>query len=225
MSDSTMITTKSDKDKIKSLRIMLVGEAAVGKSSIMYRYTMNSFSLNMLGTAGIDFKKKEVTVDDTKIKIVLFDTAGQDRFRKIIKNHCKGCNGIVVVYDISEDKSIERLSSWMDDIYENSDDGVEIMLVGNKRDIEPRQITEEQGLELGNKFKIPILETSAKTGDNIDEAFDLLIGNILKKDKEKEKVVNEKELNNIKGSNGNEDVQKDKKSKKDDSIGCKCIIF
>ena len=209
------------KDKIKTLKLMLIGEAAVGKSSIMYRYTMNSFNPTMLGTAGIDFKKKEVQYNDTKIKIILYDTAGHDRFRKIIKNHCKGANGIVVVYDLSEEQSIERLSTWMSDIEENAEKDVELLLFGNKSDKEPRMISQEKGIELSKKYRIPILETSAKTGYNIEEAFSLLINNILKKElhetqktttetKEKEEIPN-KIINT--------------KKKKNETDGCKCIIF
>ena len=215
---SNSVTDKSD--KIKTLKLMLIGEAAVGKSSIMYRYTMNSFKLNMLGTAGIDFKKKEVEIDDNKIKIILYDTAGHDRFRKIMKNHCKGANGIVLVYDIGEEKSIERLSSWMNDIKENSDPDVEVILVGNKADITQRKVTEQEGLELSMKFNIPIIETSAKTGQNVEEAFNILIKKILTKEK----------VEILKTSESKEDVKiKQIKSlpgkKKDDQDGCKCIIF
>jgi len=216
-----MSNSETDKsDKIKTLKLMLIGDAAVGKSSIMYRYTMNSFKLNMLGTAGIDFKKKEIEIDDNKIKIILYDTAGHDRFRKIIKNHCKGANGIVLVYDIGEEKSIERLSSWMNDIQENSDPDVEVILVGNKADITPRKVTEQEGLELSMKFNIPIIETSAKTGQNVEEAFNILIKKILKKEK----------VEIFKTSESKEDIKiKQIKSlpgkRKDDHDGCKCIIF
>jgi len=222
MSGTTSTTQeKTDKnEKLKSLKIMLIGEAAVGKSSIMYRYTMNSFKLNMLGTAGIDFKKKEIVVNNEPIKIVLYDTAGHERFRKIIKNHCKGANGIVLVYDIGEEKSIERLSTWMTDIEENSDKGVEIILIGSKSDIEPRKITEEQGKELSLKYNVPIIETSAKTGHNIDLLFDMLINNILSKERKVESS-NKQEIDIKK----NEIVNINQTKKKPESVGCQCLIF
>jgi len=211
------LSENGDKNKIKSLKLMLVGEAAVGKSSIMYRYTQNTFTYSMLGTAGIDFKKKDVVVDDTKIKIVLFDTAGHDRFRKIIKNHCRGANGIVIVYDVSEESSIEKLSNWMTDIQENADKDVELLLLGNKVDIAERKISEEQSKELSQRLNIPMLETSAKTGFNIEEAFDLIINNILKKEKfETEKTTENRETPVI---------QQKIVTKKKKEEGCQCLIF
>lgn len=218
MSNDGKITQKNDgKDKKKILKIMLIGETAVGKSSIMYRYTMNTFTLSMMGTAGIDFKKKELEVDNQKIKIVLYDSAGHDRFRQIIKNHCKGAHGIVLVYDIGEEKSIERLSNWMDDVKDVEKDA-EVVLVGNKCDIEQRKVSYEQGQELAKKFNIPWLETSAKTGYNIEETFDQLIKSILKKEKDK---IEKPNLTEIKST----PVNVVPNVKKKEEVGCKCLIF
>ena len=225
MSITSNLTIQPEKEKIKTLKIMIIGEAAVGKSSLMYRYTMNSFSLTMLGTAGIDFKKKQVTVEDIKYNIILYDTAGHDRFRKIVKNHCKGADGILLVYDISEKQSIERLSAWMEDIEENTDKDVEVVLVANKSDIQPREISKEKGKELGLKYNIPVIETSAKTSSNVDQAFDTLINNIIRKEKLGQvDTTTMKTLDKIDNKSTHDPPPNNIKKKKD-SEGCQCIIF
>lgn len=213
-------STKTEKENVKSLKVVLIGEAAVGKSSIMYRYTMNSFSYSMLGTAGIDFKKKELEVDNQKIKIVLYDTAGHERFRKMVHSHCKGANGIMLVYDVGEERSIDNLKEWLSDLNANAKD-VPIILVGNKCDIETRQISEEEGRELSETYKVPWIETSAKTGLNVELSFDNLLNEILKKEKEKEKekIATENAITTI------ENKAPSNQQKKKETSGCKCVIF
>lgn len=210
----------NDKTIMKTYKIMLLGEAAVGKSSIMYRYTQNSFTNNTLGTAGIDFKKKEIEIDNNKIKIVLYDTAGHERFRNVANNYCKGAHGVVLVYDLSDEKSISNISSWLVDIYKNVDKGVPVILVGNKCDIEERKITEEEGLELSKKYGLLWIETSAKTGKSVEETFKILIDEILKKESEYIKMEkDEKKLLTDSSTQENNTTQKKHEE------GCKCTIF
>jgi small GTP-binding protein len=173
-----------ERDKTENqIKLMILGNHSVGKSSIMLRYTDDVFHYNMMGTAGVDIKKKMVKLNDEEtIKIMIYDTAGHDRFRQITKNCYKGSKGIMLVYDVSDKKSFESVSDWMDHIKTNADTGVEIILVGNKVDIIKREVTPEDGISLSRKFKVPVFETSALTGYNIEAAFVQLVQNISNKE-------------------------------------------
>lgn len=178
-----------DKDKADSqlqVKLMLLGDQAVGKSSLMIRYTEDIFNLNIMGTAGIDLKKKNVTINNDNIKVMIYDTAGHDRFRQITKTQYRGAKGIILVYDVTDKKTFDSVSYWMDHIKENADADVEILLVGNKTDItENRTVKVDDGAELGKKFNVKVVETSAKSGDNVDKAFMSIIDNIYNKEKGK----------------------------------------
>jgi Ras-related protein Rab-8A len=171
-------------NNLKDIKIMLLGDQAVGKSSLMMRYTTDTFSLNTMGTAGIDLKKKTVTIDSEEVKIMIYDTAGHDRFRQITKVHYKGSRGVMLVYDVSDKKSYESVSTWMDHIKENAEVGVEIILVGNKIDIENRQVSTEEGKNLGIKYGVPFVETSAMSGEGVEKAFLTLVTKIYETDKQ-----------------------------------------
>jgi Ras-related protein Rab-8A len=178
--------SKKEKDdpNMKQMKLMILGDQAVGKSSLLLRYTEDNFSLNMMGTAGIDLKKKIVTIEEETIKVMIYDTAGHDRFRQITKVQYKGSKGIILVYDVTDRKTFESVSSWMDHIKENADDDVEIMLVGNKIDMmEKRDVTKEEGIILAQKFGVSIVETSALTGVNVEQAFLTIIQTVYAKEK------------------------------------------
>ena len=171
-------------NNIKEIKIMLLGDQAVGKSSLMMRYTTDTFSLNTMGTAGIDLKKKTVKIDSEDVKIMIYDTAGHDRFRQITKVHYKGSRGVMLIYDVSDKKSYESVSTWMNHIKENAEDGVEITMVGNKIDIEDRQVNTDEGKNLAIKYAVPFVETSAMNGEGVEKAFLTLVTNIYKADKQ-----------------------------------------
>jgi small GTP-binding protein len=171
---------ESESTKIK-YKIMLLGNMAVGKSSIMYRFTDDHFNVNIMGTAGLEIKKKTLKLNDTDISLNIYDFAGQDRFRQITKSHYKDSNGIFLIYDITDRKAFESVSDWMNQIKLNAASGVEIILVGNKVDMTNRAVTEEEGKELANKYEFPFIETSAMTGYNIEKAFITLVENIRNK--------------------------------------------
>jgi small GTP-binding protein len=182
--DSGKKGDNSNMKQMKQMKLMILGDQAVGKSSLLLRYTEDTFSLNMMGTAGIDLKKKIVTIDNELVKVMIYDTAGHDRFRQITKVQYKGSKGIILVYDVADRKSFESVSSWMDHINENADDGVEIMLVGNKIDMmEKREVTKEEGIYLAQKFEVPIVETSALSGENVEQAFLTIIQTVYAREK------------------------------------------
>jgi Ras-related protein Rab-1A len=180
------------------IKVMLIGDQAVGKSSLMVRYTEDTFYMNMLGTAGIDFKKKIITTDENKIKVTVFDTAGHERFRKINKSYYRNVKGIILVYDITDRQTFENVTVWMNSILENAekDKLLQLLILGNKFDmIEERNVSTEEGKQVAEKYNALFTETSAKTGENVDSAFNMVIEGILSKENssiDKVKTSNEK---------------------------------
>ena len=161
------------------LKLLMLGNSGVGKSSLLSRFTDNYFPLFLMGTAGIDFKHKYITINDKRIKLEIFDTAGQERFRSITTNYYNGVMGIILVYDISDRISFEDVNKWMSQIKENVGEDVVIFLVGNKIDKE-RSVLFEEGQGLAEKYKVFFVETSAKEANNVDEIFMDLVKDILK---------------------------------------------
>ena len=179
------------------IKLLTLGDTEVGKTSIVLRYSDDKFHQNKISTIGVDFKVKMITKGNEKIKIYIYDTAGQERFKNIVKHYYKGANGILLIYDISKRITFEKLQFWLDDLKENADiDNLFIYLVGNKNDKkEEREVTFEEGNKFAKEKNLPFIEVSAKTGENINQLFDDMIkGTILK-------IVNfDKKYNNLSNS-------------------------
>ena len=158
------------------IKILLLGDSEVGKSCFLMRYSDNVFVENYITTIGLDYKLKTVKLDSGKtIKVQLWDTAGQDKYRTIAKNYYKGSHGILLLYDITKITSFENIREWIRDIKEEVSEKAIIFLIGNKIDLtDNRKISKEKGEELAEEYKIPFFEASAKSGENVDEVFKAL---------------------------------------------------
>ena len=158
-------------------KILLLGDSSVGKTCFLMRYSDNTFQEIHMSTIGLDYKLKNVQLDDGNIvKIQIWDTAGQDRFRSITKNYYKGAHGIILIYDITSRKTYENIKNWVTQIKEEVSDKVNIILVGNKIDDEKnRKVSTEEGEKLAKEIGFDFYETSAKTGINIDSTFNDLV--------------------------------------------------
>lgn len=125
-----------------------------------------------MNSIGVDFKLKNVDVDNARIKLQIWDTAGQERFRTITTSYYKGAHAILIVYDITDKESFDHVKNWMADIDKFAKQGVIRILVGNKCDLEhKRAVPKENGKELADKCGIKFVETSAKDTVNIEELF------------------------------------------------------
>ena len=162
-------------------KILLLGDSSVGKTCFLMRYTDNTFQDIHMSTIGLDYKLKNVQLENGKmVKIQVWDTAGQDRFRSITKNYYKGAHGIILIYDVTEQKSFDNVKNWMAQIKEEVSERVSIVLVGNKIDDEDnRKISTEQGESMAKDYEIIFFECSAKTGQNIDEIFNNLVKKVV----------------------------------------------
>ena len=125
-----------------------------------------------MNSIGVDFKLKNIQVQNKRVKLQIWDTAGQERFRTITTSYYKGAQAIIIVYDVTERDSFEHVKNWMADIDKFAKENVMKVLVGNKCDLEQKRIISyDQGKELAKRYNIEFLETSAKDSLNIDELF------------------------------------------------------
>ena len=171
-----------------TIKILILGDTNVGKTSLLLSYTDNYFPDSHVATIGIDYKIKEVTVNGVKLKLQIWDTSGQERFRSMTQTFLKTSHGIIFVYDITNKKSFEGIKGWIKDAESNSSN-FEKILIGNKCDLEGKREVSNDSLEkYGNKKKIKIFETSAKTSINVNEAFESLTRLIIK-NKSKNEII------------------------------------
>ena len=169
-----MKTSPTDTDLV--YKILLLGDSEVGKSCFLMRYADNVFVDNYITTIGLDYKLKYIQLDSGQvIKVQLWDTAGQDRYRTIAKNYYKGSHGILLLYDVTKSSSFENIREWIKDIREEVYEKAIIFLIGNKIDKKDQiKIKTEEGEKLAEEFNIPFFEASAKSGENVDEIFKAL---------------------------------------------------
>ena len=167
-------------------KILLLGDSTVGKTCFLLRYTDDTFLDLHMATIGLDYRLKTMILDDHRIvKVQLWDTAGQDKFRAITRNYYKGARGIILIYDVTNIKSFENIKKWINEIKEEISEKVTIVLIGNKIDNEgERKISKDQGEKLANEYGVTFFETSAKTGQGINESVFYLVQKIVEADPE-----------------------------------------
>ncbi|PSN38718.1 Ras-related protein Rab-10 [Blattella germanica] len=145
-------------------------------------FSDDAFTTTFISTIGIDFKIKTVELRGKKIKLQIWDTAGQERFHTITTSYYRGAMGIMLVYDITNEKSFENIVKWLRNIDEHANEDVEKMILGNKNDMdEKRVVSKERGEAIAREHGIRFMETSAKANINIDRAFNELAEAILDK--------------------------------------------
>lgn len=171
MSGLRTISTGSPKNYDSIMKILLVGDSGVGKSCLLVRFVEDRFNPSFITTIGIDFKIKTVDINGKKIKLQLWDTAGQERFRTITTAYYRGAMGIIIVYDVTDERTFANIKQWYKTVTEHSNSEAQIMLVGNKRDMDNRVVTYEQGEELAKELQVQFIESSAKDDTNVNEIF------------------------------------------------------
>jgi Ras-related protein Rab-1A len=177
-------------------KVLLLGDSSVGKTCFLLRFSDDTFTDNHISTIGLDYRLKMVSVNESVIKLQIWDTAGQDRFRAITKNYYKGAHGIILLYDVTNTQSFNNIKNWISQIKENTTEKVKICLVGNKCDMDGnRKILYEDGEKLAEENGIKFIETSAKNNLNVEETFKYLIEEIYSyhaKEKESEEKPRER---------------------------------
>ena len=178
------------------LKYLIIGNSGVGKSSLLLRYSDNEYLDKHIITIGVDFKIKSLEIDGCKVKTNIWDTAGQERFKNITVSYYKGASGVMLVYDITDVESFNKLGEWLIEVEKNAPSKVYKILVGNKADLsEKRQVSYDQGKEFADTYGMKFIETSAKSAINVEEAFDTMTREIIQI---KKKEVEPKKNDNIK---------------------------
>ena len=175
-------------------KILVIGESTSNKTSLIRRYTKDQFGGIYLNTVGIDFQDKLIQIEDKKVKLQIWDTAGQERFRNVAKNYFQNTQGFVLVYNITDRQSFEKLSFWLEQIKLNASEKVKIVLVGNNCDLsDKRQVSIEEGEAFAKKNNMKFFEASPKDGTNVNELFYYLANEIYQEgkpfDKKEEKTL------------------------------------
>ena len=161
-------------------KVLLLGDSTVGKTCFLMKYTDKTFQDIHMATIGLDYRLRSMKLKSGKsIKLQIWDTAGQDRFRAITKNYYKGSHGIILIYDITNTQSFENVITWVNQIREEASSNVIIYIAGNKVDMEDeRKVDRDDGEKLAEELGFPFVETSAKNGININETFEDLVERI-----------------------------------------------
>ena len=167
-----------EEEEIK-IKIMLLGESQIGKTSLIQRYVKNNFNLSYITTVGIDFQLKQIKMNNKSIKLQIWDTAGQERFKNITKSYFHSSDGFIVGYDITSRLSFTNVSTWLKEINENAPEEIQKILIGNKCDLNEREVTTEEGQKLAEENGMKFFETSAKNDINVKETFEAITKDIL----------------------------------------------
>ena len=161
-------------------KVLLLGDTTVGKTCFLMKYTDKTFQDIHMATIGLDYRLKTMKLKSGKdIKLQIWDTAGQDRFRAITKNYYKGPYGIILIYDVTNLQTFENVKNWVSQIREEAANNVVIYIAANKIDMEAeRKVSRQEGESLAQELGFPFMETSAKSGININETFEDLVERI-----------------------------------------------
>ncbi|KAK2169943.1 hypothetical protein NP493_1169g00027 [Ridgeia piscesae] len=161
-------------------------EGCVGKSSLLLRFSDNTFSGTYITTIGVDFKIRTVDIDGEKVKLQIWDTAGQERFRTITSTYYRGTHGVIVVYDVTSGESFANVKRWLHEIDQNCEVANRI-LVGNKDDDPERKVVlTEDAAKFADQMGIQLFETSAKENINVEEMFHTVTRLVLQSKKEQQ---------------------------------------
>lgn len=184
------------------VKITLIGDAAVGKTNLLSMFIDNKFDINRKSTVGVEVASKIVNLNESKIKLIMWDTAGQEKYKAITNSFYTNSKGALIIFDITRPKSLESVTKWIEE-YKIVAGNENIIIIGNKKDLtDLRKISEEEATkqitELGYKY----VETSALTGENVEFAFELLVD-----------LINQNYLSKMSMMSDNENKENDEEKK------------
>ena len=160
-----------EKNKKYSLKIIMVGDTSVGKANITYRFSQGEFTNDIEPTIVTNYLTKNIIIDGILFRLQIWDTAGSEKFRSITRAYYKSAACAIIVYDITRKDTFENVSKWVEECKLYNEDSTYIILVGNKDDLQNREVTKKEGEKLAEDFNLKFFESSALNGHNIEDIF------------------------------------------------------
>ena len=153
-------------------KLLLIGDSGVGKSCLLLRFADDTYTESYISTIGVDFKIRSIELEGKTVKLQIWDTAVQERFRTITSSYYRGAHGIIIVYDVTDKESFQNIQHWLQEIDKYANEGVMKLLVGNKSDLQSKKVVSyDEAKELADSLGIGFIETSAKNAHNVEQAF------------------------------------------------------
>ena len=172
--------TKSEFDYL--IKLLILGDSAVGKTNFLCKLTENKFNQNYMASTAIDIKNTSIKINGKNIKLQIWDTAGQEKYRALTRSFLIKAQGILALYDITNHTSFDNLQSWLTLIKEECYVDIPVIIVGNKMDLEEKRIVDkEEASEYAKKQNVEFIETSSKTGENVEKTLYMLNEKVLQK--------------------------------------------
>ena len=194
----------------KKCQLLIIGDATVGKTSILSRFSKNSFNSNYLATVGLDFFTKDEIFEGKIIRIKIWDTAGQERYKSLTKGFFRNAQGIIIVFDVTNLESFNSLKYWIQSIQNNIDlekNNIPAIIIGNKIDLPEREVKKDDGEKFAKEQKYEYFETSAKSGEGVSESIRFLVKTLFENANFCEKNKDKKNMT-IKGEKYNKESKK-----------------
>ena len=199
----------------KICQLLVIGDTSVGKTSLITRYTNGTFKEEYLATVGLDFYSKEEIINNKTINIKIWDTAGQERFKALTQSYFRNAEGVMLAYDVTKSESYDNLKDWIASIKKNLEGKnifLPLIIVGNKIDMEEsREVEKESAEQFATENNYKYFETSAKTGEGVDEAVRDLINQVLNNNQIDEQKMEARKSVQLKEEDNNEGEVKKKK--------------
>lgn len=160
-------------------KLLLIGDSGVGKSCLLLRFADDTYTESYISTIGVDFKIRTIDIDGKRAKLQIWDTAGQERFRTITSSYYRGAHGIIIVYDVTDKESFSNVKHWCQEIDKYAAEDVNKLLVGNKCDLASKKVVSyDEAKELADSLGLRFMEASAKNAHNVEQAFNIMAGEI-----------------------------------------------
>jgi len=169
---SSLVSASVFKEADFLVKTIVIGDSGVGKSALLRRFTNDEFVASHITTIGVDFEIRTLDVEGKLVKLQIWDTAGQDRFRNIVSSYYRGAHAILVVFDVTDPVSFEHISFWLGEVKKYANEQAQILLVANKTDLVRQRVISGQKIqELASALGVSFIETSAKSSSNVGTCF------------------------------------------------------
>lgn len=166
-------------DEPISIKIVLLGDSGVGKTSIVTKYVTGSLPDVAVPTVGAAFVTKDMEIDGRNFQLLIWDTAGQELYRGLSPMYYRSAAIAVIVYDVTNVNSFKSVEYWVNELRDNADQNIVIIVCGNKTDLEPRQVEQDVAQTQANAFKTLYTETSAATGSGVERVFQMVLNELI----------------------------------------------